>query len=101
MNTPFWNRIAVVMGFFMLFAGVMHFVNPQFFNDIVPPWLPPNEAFWTYVSGVAEIVIALMLFRSSTRRRGAYLAVALFIAVYPSPMRACLFSSSLFGLRCR
>ena len=84
MNTPFWNRIAVVMGFFMLFAGVMHFVNPQFFNDIVPPWLPPNEAFWTYVSGVAEIVIALMLFRSSTRRRGAYLAVALFIAVYPA-----------------
>jgi uncharacterized membrane protein len=84
MNTPFWNRIAVVMGFFMMFAGVMHFVNPQFFNDIVPPWLPPSESFWTYVSGVAEIVIALMLFRSSTRRRGAYLAVALFIAVYPA-----------------
>lgn len=84
MNTPFWNRMAIVMGFFLLFAGIMHFVNPQFFNDIVPPWLPPNESFWTYVSGVAEIVIALMLFRSSTRRQGAYLAVALFVAVYPA-----------------
>ena len=84
MNTPFWNRIAVVMGFFMLFAGVMHFVNPQFFNDIVPPWLPPSESFWTYISGVAEIVIALLLFRPSTRRIGAYWAVALFVAVYPA-----------------
>jgi uncharacterized membrane protein len=76
--------MAIVMGFFLLFAGIMHFVNPQFFNDIVPPWLPPNESFWTYISGVAEIVIALMLFRSSTRRQGAYLAVALFVAVYPA-----------------
>lgn len=84
MNTTFWNRIATVMGFFLLFAGIMHFVNPQFFNDIVPPWMPPNESFWTYISGVAEIVIAIMLFRSNTRRRGAYLAVALFVAVYPA-----------------
>lgn len=84
MNTPFWNRIAVIMGFFMLFAGIMHFVNPQFFNDIVPPWLPPNESFWTYISGVAEIVIAIMLFRPSTRRIGAYWAAALFVAVYPA-----------------
>jgi uncharacterized membrane protein len=84
MNTPFWNRIAIVMGFFLLFAGIMHFVNPQFFNDIVPPWMPPNESFWTYISGVAEIVIAFMLFRTSTRRQGAYLAVALFVAVYPA-----------------
>ena len=84
MNSPFWNRSAVVMGGFLLFAGVMHFVNPDFFNDIVPPWLPPSESFWTYISGIAEIVIALLLFQPSTRRRGAYLAVALFVAVYPA-----------------
>lgn len=84
MNTTFWNRIAVVMGVFLLFAGITHFTNPDFFNDIVPPWLPPSESFWTYISGVAEIVIALMLFTPSTRRRGAVLAVALFVAVYPA-----------------
>ena len=84
MNSSVWNRVAVVMGGFMFFAGVMHFASPEFFNDIVPPWLPPSESFWTYISGVAEIVIALMLWRPSTRRRGAYWAVALFIAVYPA-----------------
>ena len=84
MNSSVWNRAAVVMGVFLFFAGVMHFASPDFFNDIVPPWLPPSESFWTYISGVAEIVIALMLWRASTRRRGAYWAVALFIAVYPA-----------------
>lgn len=84
MNTTFWNRIGIVVGIFLFFAGVMHFASPDFFNDIVPPWLPPSESFWTYISGVAEIVIAVMLFNPSTRRRGAYAAVALFVAVYPA-----------------
>ena len=84
MNTVFWNRVAVLMGGFLLFAGISHFTNPDFFNDIVPPWLPPSESFWTYLSGVAEIVIALMLFNPTTRRRGAISAVLLFVAVYPA-----------------
>jgi uncharacterized membrane protein len=80
----FWNRIAIVVAFFLGFAGIMHFASPEFFNDIVPPWLPPSEAFWTYVSGLAEITVSILLFRRSTRRIGALLAVALFIAVYPA-----------------
>jgi len=50
--------MAIVVGLFLGFAGVMHFVSPQFFNDIVPPWLPPSESFWTYASGVVELVVA-------------------------------------------
>ena len=76
--------LAIIIGAFVLFAGVMHFVNPSFFNEIVPPWLPPSEAFWTYVSGVAEIVIGTMVLRPSTRRLGALAAIWLFIAVYPA-----------------
>lgn len=74
----------MLLGLFILFAGVMHFVSPGFFNDIVPPWLPPSEAFWTYASGLAEIIIGLMLLRTASRRRGALAAVWLFIAVYPA-----------------
>lgn len=84
MNTSLWNRVAIVMGLFVGFAGVMHFASPDFFNDIVPPWLPPSEAFWTYLSGVAEIIIAILLLRSSSRRAGALAAIWLYIAVYPA-----------------
>ena len=81
MNT---NRFATVLAFFLGFAGIMHFANPSFFNDIVPPWLPPTASFWTYISGVAELLTAALLIRPATRRTGAIAAVWLFIAVYPS-----------------
>ncbi|MFM8601130.1 MAG: hypothetical protein ACKODP_03505 [Actinomycetota bacterium] len=83
-STDFWNRIGAVMGLLVLFAGVMHFASPGFFNEIVPPWLPPSESFWTYASGLAEVVIGLMLLRPSTRRRGALAAVWLYVLVYPA-----------------
>jgi uncharacterized membrane protein len=62
----------------------MHFANPSFFNDIVPPWLPPSPEFWTYISGIAEIIAAVLLLRPATRRAGGIAALLLFIAVYPA-----------------
>jgi uncharacterized membrane protein len=78
------NRLAKVLALFLGFAGISHFANPSFFNDIVPPWLPPSREFWTYISGVAEVAIAIALIRPSTRQIGALAAVWLFIAVYPA-----------------
>ena len=79
-----WDRVGIVMGVFVFLAGVQHFVNPTFFDDIVPPWLPPGERFWTYVSGVAELVIGAMLLIPRYRRHGALAAIAIFVAVYPA-----------------
>ena len=76
--------LAIVIGTFVTLAGVMHFLNPDFFNDIVPPWLPPSESFWTYTSGVAELIIGPMVLWPRTRRTGATAAIVLFIAVYPA-----------------
>lgn len=84
MNALRWNRVSLVLGTFITLAGVMHFVNPQFFDDIVPPWLPPSERFWTYASGVAELVVGPLLFFSRTRRIGALSAIVLFVGVYPA-----------------
>ena len=78
------RRIATAIGSFITLAGVMHFVNPKFFNDIVPPWLPPNESFWTYLSGVAELIVGPMLLWPKYRKQGALAAIVLFVAVYPA-----------------
>ena len=78
------DPLAIVVGSFVTIAGVMHFVNPSFFDAIVPPALPPNARFWTYLSGVAELVIGPMVLIPRTRRIGALAAIALFVAVYPA-----------------
>ncbi|MGA0220422.1 MAG: hypothetical protein ACO3V0_08925 [Ilumatobacteraceae bacterium] len=81
---PRHPRAAIALGAFLGVAGVTHFTNPAFFDAIVPPWLPPSERFWTSLSGIAELIVAAMLLRPQWRRRGAFAAVALLIAVYPA-----------------
>ena len=83
-NTDRWERVALALGVFFTFAGVMHFANPGFFDAIVPPWLPLSERFWTYASGVAELIVGPMLLVRRTRRAGAFAAVVLLVFVYPA-----------------
>ena len=78
------NRLPIIVGLFLGLAGIMHFANPSFFNDIVPPWLPPSREFWTYISGITEILTAILLLRPATRRAGGIAALWLFITVYPA-----------------
>ena len=78
------SRLPIIVGLLLGFAGIMHFANPSFFNDIVPPWLPPSREFWTYISGVAEIIAAILLLRPATRRAGGIAALWLFMTVYPA-----------------
>ncbi len=39
-----------LLAIFMIVAGTMHFVNPEFFLKIVPPYLPLHKAL-VLVSG--------------------------------------------------
>jgi uncharacterized membrane protein len=73
-----------LLAFFLLGAGIAHFVNPEFFDAIVPPALPGSERLATYVSGVAEIVVGAGVVVRRTRRLALWAAAALFIGVYPA-----------------
>jgi len=68
-------------------AGVMHFVTPKFFDDIVPTALP-NPRFWTQVSGIAELGVAAAVANPKTRRLGGAAAAVLFVAVFPANIQA-------------
>jgi uncharacterized membrane protein len=72
--------LAALLGF----AGVSHFVNPGFFDEIVPHALPGSPRSWTYVSGVAELACAVAVARRSTRRAGGLAAALVFVAVFPA-----------------
>lgn len=63
-------------------AGTLHFVRPEFFDGLVPDFLP-NARAWTYGSGVAELAVAAAVANPGTRRKGGLAAAALFVAVFP------------------
>jgi uncharacterized membrane protein len=73
-------RLAALLGF----AGVSHFVNPGFFDEIVPHALAGSPRSWTYVSGVAELACAIAVARPATRRVGGLAAALVFVAVFPA-----------------
>ncbi len=64
-------------------AGVLHFVRPEFYDGLIPPFLGDPRP-WVYGSGVAELVVAAAVAVPATRRRGAWAAAALFVAVFPA-----------------
>ena len=48
------------MALLYLITGVIHFLRPGFYLDIMPAWLPMHEAC-NNLAGVAEIAFAVLL----------------------------------------
>ena len=89
------NTVGRSMGIFLVATGVAHFLYAKSFDSIVPTVLPGSARTWTYLSGVAELLVAIGLFaplsvkigNSSVRLIAAYAALLLFIAVYPANIK--------------
>ena len=75
--------VRVLFAAFFVIAGVTHFTNREFFLSIVPPYLPWPEML-VYVSGVAEIVLGVLLLVPSMMRIAAWGRIALLLAVFPA-----------------
>jgi uncharacterized membrane protein len=68
----------------LLGNGVLHFAIPKPYDSIVPAELPGSARFYTYASGVAELVTGALLLTPRTRRPAGLAAAALFVAVFPA-----------------
>ena len=71
------------MSFLYLIVGIKHFTNPSFFEAIVPPILIYTKTI-VYISGFIEILVAILILFKKTRKVGAYITIALLIAVFPA-----------------
>jgi uncharacterized membrane protein len=80
------RRVVAILGP----MGVMHFVRPQFFDPIVPKWMPGRPRTTTYVSGGFELASAALVAIPRTRRLGGLLALLTFIGVFPANIQAAL-----------
>ena len=73
--------LVVFLWFFA--GGIAHFTSTDFFVAIVPPWVPfPLEV--VYVSGVFEIILALLLALATTRVFAGWGLILLTLAVTPA-----------------
>ena len=72
-----------VMSLGYVVAGVMHFVYPSAYAQIVPPALPA-PLLLVYLSGAAEIAVGAGLLYPPTRRAAAVATMLLLAAVFPA-----------------
>jgi uncharacterized membrane protein len=82
-SKPVSKISTLLLAGFLGIAGIAHFVVPEPFNALIPKWLPGDAVLYTYISGLAEVLIALLLLRPSTQRHAAWAAAVLFVVVYP------------------
>jgi uncharacterized membrane protein len=83
-----------LMGLFYVVAGITHFTTPDFFRQIVPPFLPAPAAL-VVISGVAEVLLGLLVMVPATRRAAAWGIIAVLIAVYPANVYQALYNPTL------
>ena len=67
-----------IMVFVYAGAGIYHFVNPEFYEKIMPEWLPYHSLLNT-IGGISEIVLAALLLSDRTRKISSYLIIAMLV----------------------
>ncbi len=75
------SRYVLSVGF--IFVGVLHFVRPEGFVAIVPPFLPAHLEL-VYISGVFEILGGVGILVPRLRRYAIFGLIALVVAVFPA-----------------
>jgi len=80
----FRNILLVVLIIFYLFAGANHFINPSFYLPIIPPYFFNWANEVNILSGLAEILLALLLIPKSTRLKAGMGIIIMLLAFIPS-----------------
>ena len=70
-------------------AGANHFVHPDGYVAIMPPYLPAHLEL-VYISGVFEMLGGLGVLFSRTRKLAAWGLIALLIAIFPANVHMAL-----------
>jgi len=74
-----WHQY--VMGVLYILAGINHFRSPKNYISIMPPYIPQHRLMVT-ISGVAEMVLGLMLLNPETQTLAAWGIIAMLIVFF-------------------
>jgi len=99
-TSPLQKVARIVLGSFMVFAGLAHLTFQRHtFKAQVPEWLPVPKDFTVVSSGVVEIALgfAMIFYQRQRANTGLFLAV-FFILVFPGNVAQYLGQKDAFGL---
>ncbi len=85
-----------VLVIFYLLAGTNHFIQPDVYMPMMPPYLPWHRML-IYVSGMAEIGLGLAMLVPSLRPIAAWGLILMLIAIFPANLHIALHDVPLFG----
>jgi uncharacterized membrane protein len=72
-----------IFGVAFIVAGVLHFVRPEWYMKIMPPYLPWRRPL-VLISGVAEVGLGALLLVPRFSAIAAWGLIALLIAIFPA-----------------
>lgn len=94
------NVLRILLGFFLLFAGIGHlwWARTEFLAQ-VPKWMPINPDLVVILSGIVEIALGLALETLHSYQRKVGIIVALFfVAIFPGNINQYIHGIDAFGL---
>ena len=92
----FRDNARLATGAAFIFTGVSHFLIPEKFMEMMPPFLPA-PLFLIYLSGVFEILGGIGLMFSKTKRAATAGLILLLLAVFPANVYVALENAQLGG----
>ena len=78
-----------LLGLFFVVAGVNHFLRPDFYMKIMPPYLPWHLPL-VYLSGLFEVAFGTLVLIPKYTAPAAWALIALLIAVFPANLHMAL-----------
>lgn len=77
-------KLGVKLGITLLlmFAGVEHFLRPELFEQVMPPWIPAHHELVLF-TGLCEIAGAIGIWVPKTKRLAMICLVVFLLAVFP------------------
>ena len=98
LRVPGWPaRMRIAMAVALLLVGTDHWINPQRYLPMMPPWVPLHLEMVLF-TGTAEIAGALGLLVPRLRRAAGFMLALYFVAVFPANIHNALHGLAVEGL---
>ena len=81
----------IILGALFILAGVNHFIRPQMYRSIMPNYLPWHGPL-VALSGIAEIVLGILVLFRRWRGVARWGLIALLVAVFPANVHMVIYA---------